>query len=97
MVRDVMCCRVFEPARMSAESLQAGHDWLTAEFYRPWRIARRLARFVFRPKAARVLPYATAINVAYLGRVRRWHIRGYDPAPCRSTPALPARGAPSQA
>jgi len=71
---------VFEPRRMSAEELQAGHDWVTREFYRPWRIARRLARMALRPRGWRALPYAAAINLAYYGRTVRWNIRGRDPA-----------------
>lgn len=58
---------VFQPSRMSVEALQAGHDWLTREFYRPWRVARRLWRLAVRPRSARVLPYAAAINAAYTG------------------------------
>ena len=40
---------VFRPAGMSAAELQAGHDWVTREFYRPWRILRRLWRHAWRP------------------------------------------------
>jgi len=71
---------VFQPRRLSPEALQAGHDWLTREFYRPWRIARRLARLALRPHGLRCLPYGAAINLAYLGRVLRWRIGGWDPA-----------------
>jgi radical SAM superfamily enzyme YgiQ (UPF0313 family) len=71
---------VFEPQRMSARELQAGHDWVTREFYRPWRIARRLARVATRHGGWRYLPFAAAINGAYLGRILRWDIRGRDPS-----------------
>ena len=71
---------VFEPTGMSAESLQAGHDWVTHEFYKPWRIARRMARWVRRPRGWKTLPYMAAINMAYYGRSRRWGIRGWNPA-----------------
>ncbi|MBD3868517.1 MAG: radical SAM protein [Acidobacteria bacterium] len=70
---------VFRPARMTAEQLQAGHDWVTREFYRPWRIARRLARMALRPGGMRMMKYAAALNAAYYGRTVRWDIRGYDP------------------
>ncbi|MFH1741679.1 MAG: radical SAM protein [bacterium] len=70
---------VFEPRGMSAEALQAGHDWVTREFYRPWRIARRLARHAKRPHGLATMPYHAAINFAYYGRVVRWHFRGWDP------------------
>jgi radical SAM superfamily enzyme YgiQ (UPF0313 family) len=71
---------VFEPRQMTASQLQIGHDWVTAEFYRPWRIARRLGRPAMRRRGWRYLPYEAAINAAYYGRVLRWGIRGYDPA-----------------
>lgn len=71
---------VFAPWQLSAESLQAGHDWVTREFYRPWRILRRLWRQIGRPRGWSGLPYVLALNLAFLGRVLRWHIRGWDPA-----------------
>jgi hypothetical protein len=80
---------VFDPWEMSVEALQAGHDWVTREFYRPWRIARRAVRQVFRPRGWVGLPYLVAISLAYYGRVVQWHIRGWDPAAeyRRRTPA----------
>jgi radical SAM superfamily enzyme YgiQ (UPF0313 family) len=39
---------VFRPARMSGEELQAGADWVYAQFYRLDRIAGRFARALFR-------------------------------------------------
>ncbi|MEW6363538.1 MAG: radical SAM protein [Acidobacteriota bacterium] len=71
---------VFEPKRMSREQLKAGHDWITSQFYRPDRILKRLARLAARGRCRRSLPYAAALNGAYYGRVRRWHIRGWIPA-----------------
>ncbi len=38
---------IFQPARMTAEQLQAGADWLYLEFYRLDRILWRFARTVF--------------------------------------------------
>jgi radical SAM superfamily enzyme YgiQ (UPF0313 family) len=70
---------VFEPHGMSAEALQAGHDWVTYEFYRPRRIAKRLARHAARPNGIKTLPYVAAVNLAYYGRTVRWHIRGWNP------------------
>ncbi len=71
---------VFEPARMSPQQLQAGHDWVTYEFYRPWRIARRLWRHLRRPGGWRTLPYLAAVSAAYRVRTVRWGIRGSNPA-----------------
>jgi radical SAM superfamily enzyme YgiQ (UPF0313 family) len=70
---------VFRPLGMSVEELQAGHDWVTSQFYSPGRIARRLARHLRRPRAWSTLPYLAAINMAYYGRTRSWGIRGWDP------------------
>lgn len=82
---------VFEPKGMSAESLQAGHDWVTREFYRPHRIARRLARQVAHPRGWRSFPFAAAINAAYYGRIRQWHVEGWNPdqqtSPSRRRPS----------
>jgi len=71
---------VFQPRNMTRVDLQSGHDWVTREFYRPWRIARRLLRHIRRPGGLRTFPYHIALNAAYYGRVVRWKIRGYDPA-----------------
>jgi hypothetical protein len=72
---------------VAAADLRAGHDWVTREFDGPWRIARRLVRMAAAPGCMRALPWAAAINGAYYGRVRRWGIRGWDPA----REVLPAR------
>lgn len=70
---------VFRPCGMGAEELQAGHDWVTREFYSPGRMARRLARLALRPRGLRCLSFAAAVNAAYAGRIARWGIRGWDP------------------
>lgn len=86
---------VFQPQGMSAESLQAGHDWVTYEFYRPWRIARRAARHLARPRGTRTIPYVAGLNLAYYGRTVQWHIRGWDPEerPQGSLQPIPRMGA----
>lgn len=71
---------VFQPSGMTAEELKAGHDWITHQFYRPWRIARRAWRHALRPGGLISLPYFLAVNLAYYGRVTRWGIRGRNPA-----------------
>jgi radical SAM superfamily enzyme YgiQ (UPF0313 family) len=71
---------VFEPWAMSADALLAGQSWITREFYRPWRIARRVWRHLWRPHGWRCLPYLAAINLAFYGRVLQWHTRGWNPA-----------------
>ncbi len=79
---------VFQPAGMSVEDLQAGHDWATREFYRPWRIARRLARHTAMPRGLSTLVPAAVINTAYFGRVASWHLRGWNPAQSAAAPRL---------
>lgn len=71
---------VFRPQRMTRQELKSGHDWITREFYRPWRIGRRLVRIAAMKRGFRVLPYAAGINLAYFGRIRSWGIRGTNPA-----------------
>ena len=71
---------IFQPRHMSATDLQSGHDWVTHEFYKPWRIAKRLLRHAMRPRGFAALPYLSAVNLAYYGRVINWNIRGYNPA-----------------
>jgi len=80
---------VFEPNKMSAQALQAGHDWVTRRFYQPWRIARRLWRHLIRPGGFATLKYMAAINMAYYGRVCRWRIRGCNPAKNKNTISKP--------
>jgi radical SAM superfamily enzyme YgiQ (UPF0313 family) len=70
---------IFQPKHMAANDLQAGHDWVTSEFYKPWRIAKRLLRHALRPRGFAALPYLSAVNLAYYGRVLNWNIRGYNP------------------
>ena len=71
---------VFEPRHMSATDLQAGADWIIRRFYSPWRILRRVPRWAAVPGGLRHCLYILALNLAYYGRVRRFHIEGQDPA-----------------
>ena len=71
---------VFAPAGMSTSELKAGHDWITREFYRPWRIARRCWRHLLRPHGLQTMLYFAAINLAYYGRIVSWKIKGWNPA-----------------
>ncbi len=71
---------VFRPAKMSAEDLKAGHDWVTNRFYSPLRILKRVLKHMMRPGGIKTVYYVAALNLAYLGRVLQWDIRGYDPS-----------------
>ncbi len=71
---------VFHPARMTAEQLQQGADWVIRAFYSPWRIARRSLRWLRAPAGPARIAYPLVINAAYYGRVVRFGIRGRDPA-----------------
>ncbi len=70
---------VFAPKHMSAAALQAGADWIIRRFYSPWHILRRVPRWAAIPGGLRNCAYILALNLAYYGRVRRFHIGGYDP------------------
>ncbi len=88
---------VFRPQNMTAADLQAGHDWVTREFYRPWRMARRMWRHAFRPGGLASLPYLAAVNLAYYGRTFRWKIRGWNPARGREPATAASACAPAPA
>jgi radical SAM superfamily enzyme YgiQ (UPF0313 family) len=82
---------VFTPRNLSAADLQAGHDWMTRQFYAPTRILKRMARHLLHRRGLVTLPYLLAVNLAYYGRVLRWNIRGWDPAAQKTGfAALPA-------
>jgi radical SAM superfamily enzyme YgiQ (UPF0313 family) len=70
---------VFSPARMSAAELQAGADWVYAEFYRLDRILRRFARAFF---TTGWMPALLALKLGWTYRydIRREGIRGWNPA-----------------
>lgn len=71
---------VFEPRRMSAHELQAGADWLIRKYYSPWRILKRLPRWLATPGGLWNFVYPMALSLAYYGRVKRFGIEGSDPA-----------------
>ncbi len=69
---------VFRPARMPAESLQAGADWIYAQFYRLDRILGRFAKglFTLGPAAAWM---GLRLGLTYRYDNRREGIVGRDP------------------
>jgi radical SAM superfamily enzyme YgiQ (UPF0313 family) len=71
---------VFAPAKMSRQDLQDGADWLIRAFYSPWRILRRIPRWMTVPGGWHLWVYPCVLNLAYLGRVLRFRIRGKNPA-----------------
>jgi len=88
---------VFQPAGMSAEELQAGADWLYAQFYRLDRILWRFARTVF---AVGWMPALLGLKLGLTYRYdnRREKIVGWNPdcprpAPVWSGELSPATGA----
>ncbi len=96
---------VFHPERMTAGQLQRGHDWITREFYRPWRIARRVGRHLARPRGWATLPFVAGVNLAYWARVRAWGIgrrgregeaAGRDPAEAPTSRASDAHKRPAR-
>lgn len=71
---------VFTPEKMTVDQLKAGHDWVTNRFYSPLRIFKRLLKHLMRPGGFITVYYVAALNLAYLGRVLHWNIKGYDPS-----------------
>jgi radical SAM superfamily enzyme YgiQ (UPF0313 family) len=71
---------VFEPAQMSREDLMGGLEWINKRFYAPWRIARRLCRWLVMPSRLANFHIPLLLNVAYWGRQFRFGVRGYNPA-----------------
>jgi radical SAM superfamily enzyme YgiQ (UPF0313 family) len=70
---------VFRPARMTAAELQAGADWLYAQFYRLDRILWRFARSVFTIGWMPAL-LALKLGLTYRYDNKREGIVGWDPA-----------------
>jgi radical SAM superfamily enzyme YgiQ (UPF0313 family) len=70
---------VFRPARMTAAELQAGADWLYAQFYRLdrilWRFARGVSSFGWRPAIL-----GLRLGLTYRYDNRREGIAGWNPA-----------------
>lgn len=70
---------VFRPARMTAEELQAGADWVYAQFYRFDRILWRFARAVFAIGWVPAL-LGLKLGLTYRYDVRREGMTGWNPA-----------------
>jgi radical SAM superfamily enzyme YgiQ (UPF0313 family) len=88
---------VFRPRRMTAADLQAGADWLYAQFYRLDRILWRFVRALFTTGWMPAL-LALKLGLTYRYDNRREGIVGWNPArrARRPTPAgLPALSAPA--
>jgi hypothetical protein len=73
---------VFQPARMSMEELQAGADWVYAQFYRLDRIVARFARAVWHV-GWRPAWLGLKLGLTYRHDNRREGIRGHNPAEAR--------------
>lgn len=89
---------VYEPARMTREDAMAGLQWINKRFYSPWRILRRLGRWLAMPSGLRQFHVPLLLNLAYWGRQYHFHVRGYDPArrtgkaqPVPASRPIPAR------
>lgn len=89
---------VFEPTLMSADELQAGADWMLAEFYRLDRIVRRFGRAVFELGLMPAL-LGLKLGLTYRYDVRRGQIEGWNPAEASKLPfpgRMPIRPATAQ-
>jgi radical SAM superfamily enzyme YgiQ (UPF0313 family) len=69
---------VFSPARMTAAELQAGADWVYAEFYRLDRILWRFARALFTTGWMPAL-LGLKLGLTYRYDNRRQKVRGWNP------------------
>ncbi len=81
---------VFEPALMTRQDLMAGLEWINKRFYSPWRILRRLGRWMTMPSGLGRFHVPLLLNVAYWGRQFRFHVRGYNPARPHVTASVPS-------
>ena len=70
---------VFEPARMNADELQAGADWVLAQFYRLDRILWRFGRALFEAGPMPAL-LGLKLGLTYRYDVQRGRITGWNPA-----------------
>ena len=77
---------VFQPAQISAEELQAGADWLYAQFYRLDRILWRFVRAVFVVGCMPAL-LGLKLGLTYRYDNRRERIIGWNPERRRPVPA----------
>ncbi|MBP7867922.1 MAG: B12-binding domain-containing radical SAM protein [Acidobacteria bacterium] len=84
---------VFEPARMAAEQLQAGADWLYREFYRLDRVLLRSWRALLLGGPAAAV-FCLRLNLTYRYDNVREHIRGVDPAVAEARRVAPRRRRP---
>ena len=86
---------VFQPVRMTAEELQAGADWLYAQFYRLDRILWRFARAVL---TVGWLPALLGLKLGLTYRYdnRREQIVGWNPARARLTPVVRRQWIPTK-
>lgn len=71
---------VFEPAQMSRADAMAGLQWINKRFYSPWRIFRRLCRWLAMPGGLSNFHVPLVLNIAYWGRQFQFGVKGYNPA-----------------
>jgi radical SAM superfamily enzyme YgiQ (UPF0313 family) len=86
---------VFQPARMTAEELQAGADWLYAQFYRLDRILWRFVRSLFVVGGMPAL-LGLKLGLTYRYDNRREKIAGWNPARTLPTPVRGGEWAPAE-
>jgi radical SAM superfamily enzyme YgiQ (UPF0313 family) len=83
---------VYEPTQMTRADLMAGLQWINKRFYSPWRILRRLGRWLTMPSGLRNFHVPLLLNVAYWGRQFQFHVQGYNPAGRSAPVTSPRRG-----
>jgi hypothetical protein len=65
---------------MSRTDLMGGLEWINKRFYSPWRILRRLGRWLTMPSGSSNFHIPLLLNVAYWGRQFQFGVRGFNPA-----------------
>ena len=87
---------VFNPALMTQEDLNAGLNWIKKKYYAPWRIFRRLARWLWMPSGYKHFYFPLVLNVAYWGRQFQFRIKGYNPADSYEESDINSQTAPNE-
>jgi len=71
---------VFYPAQMNSSELQNGADWVIRKFYSPFKIIKRIFRWLTVKNGFINFIFPLVLSAAYYGRVKRFKIYGFNPA-----------------
>jgi len=71
---------VFKPENMTAGELKNGAQWVRRKFYSLSAILKRTFKWFLYPNGIKNFLYPLVCNIAYWGRLKRFGIKGFDPA-----------------